>query len=65
MTANYALILSFISLYELKQIPLLNMGVFLGMIVGAMLIYSFGSIILLCIQKLIPIVYLDIRAQIE
>ena len=65
LTINYALILNYINLYELIHIPLNNSGVYLGLIFGAMLIYSFGSVILLSIQSVTPILCLDVLAQME
>ena len=65
LTINYALILNYINLLELIHIPLTNSGIYLGLIFGAMLIYSFGSVILLSIQNLTPILSLDIQAQLE
>lgn len=65
LTANYALILSYISLYELVHIPLINPGIFIGLILGALFIYSLGSVILLSIQNITPLVCFEVRAQME
>lgn len=63
LTINYALILNYINVYDLVHIPLTNSGIYLGLLFGAMLIYSFGSIILLSIQNVTPILCFDAQAQ--
>jgi hypothetical protein len=65
LTINYALILNFIGVYELDHIPLTNSGIYIGLIFGAALIYSFGSIILLSIQHVTPIVCFDLRPSLR
>ena len=65
LTINYSLSLNFINIFDLIHIPLTNSGVYLGLIFGAMLIYSFGSVILLSIQNVTPILIYDIQSQIE
>jgi Na+/H+-translocating membrane pyrophosphatase len=65
LTINYALILNYINVYDLVHIPLTNSGIYLGLLLGAMLIYAFGSIILLSIQSVTPILCFDAQAQLE
>lgn len=65
LTTNYALILNYIALYELKHIPLINSGIFIGLILGAVFIYSLGSVILLSIQNITPLLCYEVRAQME
>lgn len=64
IVANYALALNFISDYELTRLPLSNPNIYSGLFLGAMLIYSFGSMMLLAIQNVTPVLCLDMKAQI-
>ena len=64
MTTNYALVLNFISTYSLVRIPLTNPSIYIGIFIGSMIIYSFGSMIIFSIQKVTPILCYDMKAQI-
>jgi Na+/H+-translocating membrane pyrophosphatase len=65
LTSNYALALNYLRYNDLTHIPLMDSGIIIGLILGALLIYSFGSVVLLCIQEVTPLLYLDIKAQQE
>ena len=65
LTVNYALTLNYINIYSLSHISLLNPGIYVGLFVGAMFIYSFGAVILLCIQNVSPILCYDVQAQMQ
>lgn len=63
LTINYALMLNYINIYELSHISLMNPGLYVGLFIGAMFIYSFGAVILLCIQNVSPILCYDAQTQ--
>ena len=65
LTINYALTLNYINIYNLSHISLMNSSIFIGLFIGAMLIYSFGGVILLSIQNVSPILCYDVQAQLE
>lgn len=65
LTINYALTLNYINIYSLSHISLLNPGIYVGLFIGGMFIYSFGAVILLSIQSVSPILCYDAQAQIE
>jgi len=65
LAANFAIALNFIDEYNLSKVPLTNPSLLVGLFFGAMLIYSFGAIVLLAIQNVTPVLCLDMRAQIE
>jgi Na+/H+-translocating membrane pyrophosphatase len=65
LAANFAITLNFIDEYGLSKVPLTDPSLFVGLFFGAMLIYSFGAVVLLAIQNVTPVLCLDMRAQIE
>lgn len=65
LAANFAITLNFVEEYGLTKVPLTNPGVYAGLLLGAMLIYSFGAVVLLAIQQVTPVLCYDMRAQIE
>jgi Na+/H+-translocating membrane pyrophosphatase len=64
LAANFAITLNFVEEYGLTKVPLTNPGVYAGLLLGAMLIYSFGAVVLLAIQQVTPVLCYDMRAQI-
>ena len=55
LTVNYALILISMYVSGVTDLPIDSSPVYVGMLVGAIFIYSFASITLLAIQKMSPI----------
>lgn len=64
MTTNYALVLHFISTYSLDRIPLTNPSIYIGILIGSMIIYSFGAMMIFAIQNVTPVLCYDMKAQI-